>query len=274
MLLPVGAAGGSGGGGLGAQEQLCVFIEVSAETARPFVSVPEAFAIALAVLFASSCQASIGFGMGMLAAPVVALIDPTLIPATLILLATVVSLSVTLLDREGIDLHGTGWALAGRVPGTVVGALLVAALPERAVSITIGTVVLVGIVMSVFGWAPVPNRPTLVTAGALSGVLGTATSIGGPPMALVWQRSEGAALRGTMNGFFLVGSVVSVAALTATGSTSTRTLHAFALLLPVAVIGVILSRYVNRWLTLERLRSIAVAISTVGAVLLIGQHIF
>ena len=55
-------------------------------------------------------------------------------------------------------------------------------------------------------------------AGATSGVLGTATSIGGPPMALVWQRSTGARLRGTMSGFFLIGSVMSIGVLALTGA--------------------------------------------------------
>ena len=61
-------------------------------------------------------------------------------------------------------------------------------------------------------------------AGATSGVLGTATAIGGPPMALVWQRKSGARLRGTMSGFFLVGSVMSIAALAATGAVDGHTL--------------------------------------------------
>ena len=79
--------------------------------------------IAVAVVLAAALQASIGFGMGMLAAPVVALVDPGLIPGTLILLAVVVTLLVVLTERQHIDLGGTGWALAGRVPGTVAGAL-------------------------------------------------------------------------------------------------------------------------------------------------------
>lgn len=237
------------------------------------MSVADAAVLATAVLFAACCQACIGFGIGMLAAPIVAIIDPSLIPATLILIATVVTLTVTVLDRDGIDLHGTGWALIGRIPGSVVGALLVAMLPERVLALALGGVVVAGIVLTSFGWAPVPTRPALVTAGAASGVLGTATSIGGPAMALVWQRSEGAALRGTMNGFFLVGSVVSVIALAATGSTTPRTYAAFALLLPAAACGVLLSRYVNRWLDRDRLRLVAIAVSSAGALILLGQHL-
>ncbi|NED69675.1 sulfite exporter TauE/SafE family protein, partial [Streptomyces sp. SID10244] len=57
--------------------------------------------IAVAVCMASCMQASIGFGMGMLAAPVVALVDPALLPGTLIMSATVVTLMVVVREREG-----------------------------------------------------------------------------------------------------------------------------------------------------------------------------
>ncbi len=73
--------------------------------------------IATAIVLAACMQASIGFGMGMLAAPIVAIVDPGLIPGTLIMLATMVTLMVVVREREDIDLAGTGWALAGRVPG-------------------------------------------------------------------------------------------------------------------------------------------------------------
>ncbi|BBY19221.1 permease [Mycolicibacterium litorale] len=229
--------------------------------------------IAAAIVLASCMQASIGFGMGMLAAPVVAIVDPALIPATLIMLATMVTVLVVLRERQQIDLAGTGWALVGRVPGTVAGALLLAALPERALAIALAGVVLGGVVLTSVGWAPVPHRRNLVVAGAASGLLGTATSIGGPPMALVWQKVTGARLRGTMNGFFLVGSVLSVAVLAATGAVGSHTFRAFALLMPACVVGYGLSRLVNRVLDQRRQRWLAIGVSTIGAVVLITRQV-
>lgn len=229
--------------------------------------------VALAVVLASCLQASIGFGMGMLAAPVVALIDPALVPGTLIMFATLVTLMVTVVEREHVDLRGTGWAMAGRVPGTVVGALLVASLPERGLALLLAGVVLLGVVLATFGWAPQPHRPNLLAAGAASGLFGTATSIGGPPMALVWQRSTGAVLRGTMSGFFLVGSVFSLAMLAATGSVGPYTLTTFAVLAPAPIVGYGLSRLVNRHLNPRRLRWTAIVVSALGAVLLVGQQV-
>lgn len=229
--------------------------------------------VAAAILMASCLQASIGFGMGMLAAPVVALVDPGLIPGTLIMLATMVTLLVVIRERTAIDLSGAGWALLGRVPGTVAGALLLTALPERALALTIAAVVLGGTVLTGSGWVPLPRRRTLVLAGATSGLLGTATSIGGPPMALVWQRHSGPELRGTMAGFFLVGSLMSMAVLTITGSIGADTVRWFALLAPASLAGYVVSRWANRLLTPRRQRWTAIAISGLGAALLIVQHV-
>lgn len=230
-------------------------------------------AIAATVVVASALQASIGFGIGMLAAPVVALVDPGLIPGTLIMVATLVTLMVVVQERQEIDLHGTGWALAGRVPGTIAGALLLASLPERGLAIMLAAVVLAGVVMTSFGWIPLPRRRNVVLAGAASGVLGTATAIGGPPMALVWQRNAGARLRGTMGGFFLVGSLMSLAALAATGAITGHTLVAFAVLIPAAVTGYGLSRGLNRLLDPKRLRWLAISASALGAMVLIGREL-
>ncbi|MGU3502244.1 sulfite exporter TauE/SafE family protein [Mycobacterium sp. C31M] len=228
--------------------------------------------VVTAVLLASCLQASIGFGMGMLAAPVVAIVDPGLVPGTLIMLATLLTLLVVLREGTAIDLGGTGWALLGRVPGTVAGALLLAAIPERALAILIAAVVLGGVVVTSLGWIPEPHRRNLVLAGATSGVLGTATSIGGPPMALVWQRSTGAQLRATMAGFFLVGSVMSIAMLAVTGAVDRHTVQMFAVLVPAAVLGYVLSRYANRILTPRRQRWTAIGASTAGALVLVVQQ--
>ncbi|MEQ3555037.1 sulfite exporter TauE/SafE family protein [Pseudonocardia nematodicida] len=229
--------------------------------------------VAVAVLFAACLQASIGFGMGMLAAPVVALVDPTLVPGVIVLLGAMVTLVVTVRERAALDLRGAGWALTGRVPGTAVGALLVALLPARGLALLLAGVVLAGVVLTSLGWAPRPRRRALVTAGAASGLLGTATGIGGPPMALVWQGLSGAALRGTMGGFFLVGSVLSVGALALAGAIDGAVLASSAWLAPFVLAGYALSRLVNRVLDRRRLRLTAITVSTLGAVLLIAQQL-
>ena len=229
--------------------------------------------IAVTIIAASALQASIGFGMGMLAAPVIGLIDPTLLPGSIIMLAVVVTAMVAVRERAALDLRGAGWALVGRIPGSLAGAWLVAVLPAQGLAWLVALVVLGGVVLAFAGWAPVPGRLALISAGAASGVMGTTTSIGGAPMALIWQRSHGPRLRGTMAAFFLVGSSISLVALVAVGAVTRPTVTLALWMIPAVLVGYVLSRYANRLLDHRRLRLVALGVSTLGAVLLIGAQI-
>ena len=229
--------------------------------------------IAVTLIAASALQASIGFGMGMLAAPVIGLIDPTLLPGSIIMLAVVVTAMVAVRERAALDVKGAGWALVGRIPGSLAGAWLVAALPAQGLAWLVAVVVLGGVVLAFAGWAPVPGRLSLISAGAASGVMGTTTSIGGAPMALIWQRSHGPQLRGTMSAFFLVGSSISLVALVMVGAVTRQTVNLALWMIPAVLLGYLLSRYANRLLDHRRLRLVALSVSTLGAVLLIGAQL-
>ncbi|MGO4190191.1 sulfite exporter TauE/SafE family protein [Arthrobacter sp. YAF17] len=230
------------------------------------------YAVIAAVIFLAAClQASTGFGMGMLAAPVVAMVDPALLPATLILLALLVTILVTIRERHHLDLRGAGWALVGRIPGSLLGAWLVATLSKEGLAWAVVVVVLSGLVLAVRGWSPGPARRNLVAAGAASGVMGTATSIGGPPMALVWQGHQGPRLRGTMSAFFMVGSAISLASLGVAGAVTAEILTFALWMVPAVVGGYVASRFVNRFLDSARLKMLALGASALGSLLLICQ---
>ena len=230
------------------------------------------YALVAGVVFLAAClQASTGFGMGMLAAPVVAMVDPALLPATLILLALLVTILVTVRERQHLDLRGTGWALVGRIPGSFLGAWLVALLSKEGLAWVVVIVVVTGLVLAIRGWAPEPVRVNLIAAGAASGIMGTATSIGGPPMALVWQGHQGSRLRGTMSAFFMVGSAISLAALGVTGAVTGHILTLALWLVPAVLGGYVASGFVNRFLNTARLRMLALGSSALGSLLLMGQ---
>jgi uncharacterized protein len=231
------------------------------------VSLPIFALLSIVVLLGTLLQVSIGFGIGMIGAPVIALVAPALVPVLLVL-ATAVTASVLLLDRAHVDLRGAGWALLGRVPGVIAGAALVALLPARWLALFVAAVVMVGVVASVGGFRPRPTRRAVMLAGMASGLMGTTTSIGGPPMALVWQRMAGAELRSTMSGFFLAGSLMSLVALTAVGAVHTDSLRYSALLAPAAAAGVLLARPLSDRLNAGRTRAVATVLAVAGAVLL------
>lgn len=233
------------------------------------MSPTEYVVLAFAVCAATAIQGSIGFGAGLIAAPVIALIAPELLPALVVMLACLVTLLVTVRDRAELDVRGAAWALAGRIPGSVLGAWLAVAMSTVALSWLVAASVLAGIGSAYLGWRPAPTRPALMMAGTISGVMGTATAIGGAPMAIVWQGQPPARLRATMSAFFLVGSLVSVLLLNVAGAVAGTTLVAFLWLSPVVFIGFALSRWANRFMDAERLRTIALAVSAGGAILLI-----
>lgn len=238
------------------------------------MSWPEVTIIAVALLGASVLQSSIGFGMGMLAAPIIGVIDPSLLPGTIVLLAVLVTAVGTWKERRDLDLRGAGWALTGRIPGSLLGAWLVAILSPDALAWVVAAVVLAGVGMAFVGWAPHPGRRNLMVAGLASGVMGTSTSIGGAPMALIWQGSHGPRLRGTMSAFFLIGSLISAGALIVVGAVTPQTYQLVVWMIPVVLLGYLLSRFINRVLDRRRLRLTALIASAGGAVLLIGALIF
>lgn len=235
---------------------------------------PGTFAVIAAVVCIAAClQGAIGFGLGMLSAPAVALLSPQLLPGTIVLLAGGMTVMTLIRDRTAVDFRGTAWALIGRVPGTVAGAALVALLPANGLAVLVAITVFIGVGLSLRGWQPRQHPVTLAAAGAASGLMGTATAIGGPPMAFVWQGADLARVRGTLSAFFLVGTVLSMIALSTVGALDPGTLTASALLAPVVVLGFAVSGFVNRYIDSRRARQVAQATSAVGAVLVLLEMI-
>lgn len=229
--------------------------------------------LSLTVGVGAVLQVSVGFGLGMIAAPVFSLVDPTLAPPVVLLLAAGVTAAVLVRERGSADLRGCGWALVGRVPGAAAGALLVVTLPAKYLALLIAAVVLTGVAVSAAGYVPRVRRSSVFLAGMASGVMGTATSIGGPPMAMVWQRLSGPRLRATMSAFFLAGSLMSLVALSAAGAVGAHTLHRTALLAPAAVAGVLLAGPLTRRLDARHTRTAAMALAVAGAAGLVAQQL-
>ena len=187
-------------------------------------------------------QGSVGFGLGMLAAPLLVLIDPDLVPAPLLLAALALTLLVAFSERGAIDLKGVGWALVGRIPGTLIGAATLAVASRNATTILVGIIVFVAIGLIGSGMNLSRTPRVLLAAGTLSGFMGTTTSIGGPPIAALYHNAPGAQIRGTMASFFVVGLVVSLSALAFVGRFGFDELYAGAFLLPGVVAGFAVSR--------------------------------
>ncbi len=194
-------------------------------------------AIAAGAFLGATVQGTVGIGLNLVAAPVVTLVAPQLMPVVPLLWAVTYPVGALVRDWRHADWGSLWWAVGGRVPGTVVGVLVVAWASDRFLGVVVGVMVLLGVLLT---WRAVRVPVTwqsLTTAGFVGGVTGTATSIGGPPVALVYQHRPGPEIRANMAAYFCLGGVVSLVGLGVGGQLSLHDLWAALLLTPALLLG-------------------------------------
>jgi hypothetical protein len=117
------------------------------------------------------------------------------------------------------------------------------------------------------------NRVTLVTAGVISGVTGTATSIGGPPVALLYQGEAGPRVRATLSAFFSAGNSLALAALGVSGHLPGRDILAGLVFTACAAAGFAAAAGLRRFLDAGRTRAAVLAAAGGSALVLIVHSI-
>jgi uncharacterized membrane protein YfcA len=235
------------------------------------LSVGMAIACVAVVYVGSTVQASIGIGLGMIASPMLLLADADFIPAAIMLAVLPLTFTIAWVDRADIAPRDVGFAVAGRIPGTIAGALVVASISDQVLAVLVAGSVLLAVVASITGTLFRPTDRALVVAGLASGFAGTTTGVGGPPMALTYQNSDPATMRATISAFFSIGSVMSIAALWLAGEIGVRQLQLTALILPGVAFGVVTARLVKDRLRPEVIRPAVLVICTIAAIALVAQ---
>lgn len=220
------------------------------------------------VLIGATVQSSIGLGLGLIAAPVISFLEPSLMPGAILMATAVLPLLSLLAEWRHVDWRGLAWGIPGRIPGSLTGAWIVAVLDPKMLGAVVGSMVLVAVGLSLLS-VRVPITPvSLLSAGAASGVTGTATSIGGPPLALLYQNESGPRVRATLAAFFLFGVGISLTVLTVTGQMGQREAWTGAVLVPCVIAGFLAGRPVRRVVDAGILRAALLAVvATSGAVL-------
>ncbi|WP_446725065.1 sulfite exporter TauE/SafE family protein [Nocardiopsis sp. N85] len=230
-------------------------------------------AAALAVIAGAAVQSTVGLGLGLVAAPVLSLLDPTLMPGALLVTVIVLPILTLFQEYRHVDWRGIAWGLPARLPGTVLAVWVVAVLPPRALAGMVGVMVLVAVGLSLRSFRVRITPASLVTAGALSGFAGTATSVGGPPMALLYQYEEPARVRATLAAFFLFGGALSLFALAVGGQLDTRIVVVGLTAIPLVVIGFGAGVFLRRRVNAARLRVGMLVVVTASAFALLVQAV-
>jgi uncharacterized membrane protein YfcA len=139
------------------------------------------------------------------------------------------------------------WPIAGLFPGSAAGALAVTVVSGNGLTVFFSVLVLLAVGLSVSGRHPPRTPRNLGLAGVLSGFMGTAVGIGGPPIALLFQHATGPVIRGALSRFFLVASVISLGLLAAFGQVNVEDFRRSVVLIAGMVIGYLASgRFAHR----------------------------
>ncbi len=223
------------------------------------LSLPALGAVMLATVLGALVQGAIGFGLNLVVVPVVAVLEPAALPASMIIMALPMTAGSALREREHIDRSGVLWTTLGRLPGVVAGAWLVTALAAETLALVIGGCVVLAASMSALTPPPRVRPVSAAIAGLVGGLMGTASSIGGPPVALLYQGQPGPVLRSTLGAAFLIGTVLSLGALALAGAVATWHVWLGVSLMPCVALGLYASRWLLRWIDAGWLRPCVIA---------------
>ena len=225
--------------------------------------------ISIAVFVAAFIQGSTSIGFALITAPVIGILQPALLPVCVLVLMLPLNFYVLWRERRAVDRFGASWITGGRILGTADGLWVLAALSVNHLSIFVGVSTIAAALATLLMPAFSPSRHIFVAAGLVTGVTETATGIGGPPLALIYQHKPVSVMRSTLALCFLVGQLVSLMTLLVAGRISMLQITAVALLLPALLAGAVLSHFVHHRISNRVLRAFVHVFSiTSGLVLL------
>lgn len=227
---------------------------------------PRYAAMGFMVLAGACLQGVGGLGFAMFCAPLAVLAFPELVPGPLLVLGCPLALLAGLREYQSIEWTTAGYTLLGRVGGAVLAALVLQVFSGATLSLLFGVLILLGVALSVRGWQVRTSPLASATAGLASGLMGTITSSGGPPLAIGMQNLPPAPLRATLGLVFFLGSAISLAALAAVGKTGLQDLAIGALLLPWMMAGFALSGPFARRMSRRGVRTMLLGLAAAGAV--------
>ena len=236
---------------------------------------PSLFIVALlAVVAGSALQSMSGFGLAVIASPILVIINPNFLPAPILALGCILSLLNCIRYRQQLHFSNIKLALLARIPGSILGILLLALLPPIFFAIGFSLLIMLSVLLTYRRIDIHHCERNLVIAGFFSGLMGTTTSVGGPPIALVYQNSNLSTLRAELGLFFLIGTLVSLAMLFVSGNINYAQVELTLPLLPALFVGFFLSFYLDKYLGQRYLKPLIATISLTSCGIILLKAFF
>jgi len=210
------------------------------------------------VFLATLIRSTLGFGEALIAVPLLAFAMPVAIAAPLaVLVSVVVAAAIVVEDWSRIDFRSAGGLLATAFLGIPVGVWILAHVPERLVKLGLGVVIVAFAMYSLTrrhdGDVPHDHPAWLIVCGFVSGMLGGAYGMNGPPLVVYgalrqWSPQK---FRATLQAYFLPASVVGLLGYASIGLWTATVTREFLWSLPAVVAAILLGRIVHRRIAVE-----------------------
>jgi len=237
---------------------------------------PMEWAYVLCVLFfASAVRSAIGFGMGLIAMPLLGFVIELQTASPLInLLAVCMSLIIVWREVRTVDWHSVRSLGAGLLLGIPAGVLLLARAPKEPILNTLACLVILFALFRLVWRRPLPLRTNAagdLVLGFLSGSFSAAFGIGGPPLIVyaMLRDWEPRTFRATLHALALVSGFFVVTGHAVAGLWTSDLLRLFGMGVPVMLLGLFLGRKLNRVLDREVFRT-----AVYGVLLVLGILLF
>ncbi len=207
----------------------------------------------LAVIFlATLIRSALGFGEALVAVPLLALRTPITVAAPLVVAISVLVAGIIVAqDWRRVHVHSAAGLIAASLFGIPLGILLLVKVDGDIVKLLLGAIIIAFSIYSLIRQAKMhlhgDHWGWLVGCGFLSGVLGGAYGMNGPPLAVYGslRRWSPQHFRATLQSYFLPASLFGLLGYMAMGIWSSTVTRYFLMSLPVVAIAILLGRAIN-----------------------------
>jgi len=218
-------------------------------------------------------QTALGFGMAVIAAPILVMIEPSWVPVVITINALVLSVFNTWSQRQWVNARSLAIPMVARIPGTILGAWLLLQLNVFWLQVCVATCVLLAVLVSYYGKQFSYTSTRLSVAAFVSGITGTTTSIGGPPMALVMQHGDSKTVRANLSLFFIYSCSVSIVAYGFMGLLTTEIVSASLSYTPVCLLGFHYGKRAQGFVDAGRFRPLLLTLCTIAGLIALAGAI-
>ncbi len=238
---------------------------------------PTTIDVITVIFIATLIRSTFGFGEALVAVPLLALRIPVVVAAPLaVIISVLVAAVIVAQDWRSIHARSALGLIISSLFGIPLGLLLLARVNDHVVKTILGIIIASFSIYSLIAKSRLhlqkDHTTLLLGAGFLSGILGGAYGMNGPPLAIYGslRRWSPQHFRATLQGYFLPASLAGLIGYIAMGLWVPLLTRYLLLSLPGVLIAILLGRFLNNRLRGDGFfRFVYAGLIAFGAVLLL-----